>query len=47
MKDRTNEEGIDPAGDKPVDEASRPDELERPGGGNGSAADIACPQGSP
>lgn len=37
MKDRTNEEGIDPAGDKPVDEASRPDELERPGGGRHGA----------
>jgi len=37
MKDRTNEEGIDPAGDKPVDEASRPDELERSGGGRHGA----------
>jgi RNA-directed DNA polymerase len=37
MKDRTNEEGIDPAGDKPVDEAGRPDELERSGGGRHGA----------
>jgi hypothetical protein len=37
MKDRTNEEGIDPAGDKRVDEAGRPDELERSGGGRHGA----------
>jgi RNA-directed DNA polymerase len=33
MKGRTNEEGIDPAGDKPVDDARWRDELERFGGG--------------
>lgn len=37
MKGRTNEEGIDPAGDKPVDEASRRDGIERPGGGRHGA----------
>ena len=32
MKDRTNEEGIDPATDKPTDDARRRGELESRGG---------------
>src|SRR5690606_5241107 len=37
MKGRTNEEGIDPAGDEPVDNAGWRDELERSGGGKHGA----------
>jgi RNA-directed DNA polymerase len=37
MKGRTNEEGIDPAGDEPVNDAGRRDELERSGGGKHGA----------
>jgi len=37
MKGRTNEEGIDPDGDKPVDDAGWRDELERSGGGKHGA----------
>ncbi len=37
MKGRTNEEGIDPAGDEPVDDAGWRDEHERSGGGKHGA----------
>lgn len=37
MKDRTNEEGIDPATDKPTDDTGRRGELESRGGGKHGA----------
>ncbi len=37
MKGRTNEEGIDPATDKPTDDARRRGELENRGGGKHGA----------
>ena len=41
MKDRTNEEGIDPATDKPTDNARRRGELECRDGGSRSEAETA------
>jgi hypothetical protein len=41
MKDRTNEEGIDPVTDKPTDNARRRGELESRDGGSRSAAETA------
>lgn len=47
MKGRTNEEGIDPAGDESVDDAGWRDGLEGSGGGNGSASGHSLPAGQP
>ena len=41
MKDRTNEEGIDPATDKPTDDARRRGALESRDGGSRSEAETA------
>jgi hypothetical protein len=41
MKDRTNKEGIDPATDKPTENAGRRGALESRGGGSRSAAETA------
>jgi hypothetical protein len=40
MKGRTNEEGIDPAGDEPVDDAGWRDGLECSGGGKHGAPQV-------
>ena len=40
MKGRTNEEGIDPAGDESVDDAGRRDGLEGSGGGKHGAPQV-------
>ena len=55
MKDRTNEEGIDPVTDKPTDDARRRGELEsRDGGKHGAPQErtmieeileLECPKG--
>jgi hypothetical protein len=55
MKDRTNEEGIDPAMDKPTDDARRRGELESRGGEKHGAPqersmikdilELECPKG--
>jgi hypothetical protein len=44
MKDRTNEEGIDPVTDGPTDDARRRGESESRDGGSRSAAETASPR---